>query len=359
MVGTEAYPESYYAASANPAPARPAFAGEASPEICVVGAGYTGLSAAIELAELGHEVVLVEASRVGWGASGRNGGQIVNGLSADLSSIQRQCGSIGVQLVREGAALIRERIARYRIECGLKDGNLFAALTSKQMHHLEDRQAAWRALGIDNFQLLGREEIRTHVATDIYCGGMADPTGGHLHPLNLALGEAAALEGLGGVIHEASPVERIEAVEGKPVVRLAGGILRPEVLILAGNAYLGRLVPQIENRIMPFSTQMIATEPLAQGDALIPCGYCVEDERYVQDYYRLSTDRRILFGGGAVFGGDARGYKVEAPAKPAPGVSGAARGSDRLCLVWQLRARLHPHAAGWPPWAGHLLCPRL
>lgn len=303
MIGSQGYPDSYYAATANPAPARPAFAGEAAPEICVVGAGYTGLSAAIELAERGHQVVVVEASRVGWGASGRNGGQIVNGLSADLPSIHRRSGSLGVALVREGAALVRERVARYRIGCDLKDGNIFAALTSRQMRELEHRRAAWRSLGIDNFILLDRGDVRTYVSTDVYCGGMADPTGGHLHPLNLALGEAAALEGLAGVIHEASPVQRIEGVYGKPVVQLPGGVLRPDVLVLAGNAYLGDVVPEIESRIMPFSTQMIATEQLAQGDSLIPSGFCVEDERYVQDYYRLSADRRLLFGGGAVFGG--------------------------------------------------------
>lgn len=304
MTGAAGDPDSYYAASANPSPPRPPFAGEAAPEVCIVGAGFTGLSAAIELAERGHEVVVLDARRVGWGASGRNGGQIVNGLSADLEAIERRCGALGVGPVREGAALIRDRVARYAIACDLKDGSLFGAMTERQMRELEHRQAMWRRLGIDTFRLLDRAGVREQVATEAYLGGMVDPTGGHLHPLNLALGEAAAVESLGGTLHDQTPVQWIQGVEGRPVVGVPGGVLRPEVLILAGNAYLGALVPEIENRILPFSTQMIATEPLGErGTALIPSDFCVEDERYIQDYYRLSADRRLLFGGGAVFGG--------------------------------------------------------
>lgn len=298
------YPDSYYAASAHKAPVRPAFQGEAAPEICVIGAGFTGLTAALELAERGHEVMVIEAARVGWGASGRNGGQIVNGIAADLASIERQCGRIGIDLIREGAASIRALIARYDIDCDLRDGNLFAAMTPKQMRELEHRRTAWAGIGVDRLELLDRAGVRAHVASDLYIGGMADPTGGHLHPLNLALGEAAALEALGGTVHEASPVTTIRDIEGQPVLELAGGRVRPRTLILAGNAYLGYLVPAIEDRMMPFSTQMIATEPLGErAPALIPSGYCIEDERYIQDYYRLSADGRLLLGGGAVFGG--------------------------------------------------------
>lgn len=223
MTGAAGDPDSYYAASANPAPPRPPFAGEASPEVCIIGAGFTGLSAAIELAERGHEVVVLEARRVGWGASGRNGGQIVNGLSADLELIERRCGALGVELVREGAALIRARVARYAIACDLKDGSLFGAMTERQMHELEHRQAMWRRLGIDTFRLLDRAAIREHVATEAYLGGMVDPTGGHLHPLNLALGEAAAVESLGGVLHDQTPVQWIREIEGRPVVGVPGG----------------------------------------------------------------------------------------------------------------------------------------
>lgn len=302
------YPASYYAASANPAPARAPLEGERAVEVCIVGAGFTGLSAGIELAERGHEVLVLEAAKVGWGASGRNGGQIVNGLNASLETIEGRYGrgtaDFVATVMQEGGRIIRERAARYAIACDLKDGNLFTAFTDRQVRELVAKQALWRGHGIDNFELLDRVGVQRHVASGVYAGGMLDRTGGHFHPLNLALGEAAALEELGGVIHEASPVTRVEDPAGRPVVRTARGVVRPEVLILAGNAYLGEVVPEIADRVMPFSTQIMATEPLGErGRNLLPTDVCVEDVRYVLDYYRLSGDGRLLWGGGTVYGG--------------------------------------------------------
>lgn len=327
------YPDSYYAASANPAPERPPLAGEVAADVCVVGAGFTGLSAALDLAEKGFKVVVLEGARVGWGASGRNGGQIVNGLNAGLDTIAARYGQGVADFVatvaQEGGRIIRERVARYGIDCDLKDGSIFTAFTARQMKELEARQALWRGYGIDNFEMLDRTALRAHVASDAYLGGMLDRTGGHMHPLNLALGQAAALEGLGGVIHEASEVRGIESVEGAaPVVRTAAGVVRPRVLILAGNAYLGHAVPEIENRVMPFSTQIIATEPLGErGRALLPTDMCVEDVRWILDYYRLSADGRLLFGGGTVYGGtdpaDIRGKLLPNMEKIFPDLRGA------------------------------------
>ena len=303
------YPDSYYAATAHPAPARPALAGEVEAEVCVVGAGFTGLSAALELAERGHRVVVVEAAKVGWGASGRNGGQIVNGLNAGLETIGRRYGRATADfvagVVQEGGRIIRERVARYGIDCDLKDGNLFAAFTTRQMRELEAKQALWRRHGHDNFELIDRAGMRRQVASEAYVGGMLDRSGGHLHPLNLALGQAAAVEALGGVIHEGSPVVRVEGIAtAAPVVRTARGAVRARAVILAGNAYLGDVVPEIADRVMPFSTQIMATEPLGErGRRLLPTDVCVEDLRYVLDYYRLSADGRLLWGGGTVYGG--------------------------------------------------------
>lgn len=303
------YPASYYAASANPTPDRPALADAIDAEVCVVGAGFTGLSAALTLAERGHQVVLLEAARVGWGASGRNGGQIVNGLNAGLDTIERRYGrgtsAFVASVVQEGGEIIRDRVGRYGIACDLRDGNLFAALTPAHVRGLEAKRALWLSYGHDNFTMIDREGMRANVASDAYAGGMIDRTGGHLHPLNLALGEAEAFEGWGGIIHEKTPVRHIEGLGGtRPVVHTAAGQVRAEAVVLAGNAYLGAAVPEIADRVMPFSTQVMATEPLgARAEALLPTGLCVEDVRYVLDYYRLSADGRLLWGGGTVYGG--------------------------------------------------------
>lgn len=300
---------SYYAASANPAPARPALRGDVDTQICVVGAGYSGLSTALHLLEKGHRVTMLEGAQVGWGASGRNGGQIVNGLNASLQTIERRYGkdtaTFVAGLVQEGGEIIRERVARYGIACDLKDGNIFTALTGAHLRELEARQALWRSYGIDNQQMLDKAALRQHIGSDLYAGGLLDRSGGHMHPLNLALGEAAAIESLGGVIHEHSPVVSVDTEAARPVVRTAQGSVTCDTLVLCGNAYLGHVVPALAPRVMPVSTQVMATEPLGEARAaeLLPRDECVEDIRYILDYYRLSADKRLLFGGGTVYGG--------------------------------------------------------
>lgn len=303
-----AYPASYYAATAHPALPRPPLGGDVAAEVCVVGGGYSGLSAAIDLAEKGYKVTLLEGARIGWGASGRNGGQIVNGLNAGLDKIEARYGKRVADfvggVVQEGGRVIRERVAKYAIQCDLKDGAIFAAFNDKQMRELEAKKALWKRHGMDEHEMLDRAAMRRHVASDVYRGGMIDHSGGHMHPLNLALGQAAALESLGGVIHEETLVTGVDGLGGAPVVRTTRGTVRAKVLILAGNAYLGHAVPELERRVMPFSTQIIATEPLgARGAVLLPTDMCVEDVRWVLDYYRLSADGRLLFGGGTVYGG--------------------------------------------------------
>ncbi|NJM33483.1 MAG: FAD-binding oxidoreductase, partial [Rhodomicrobium sp.] len=180
--GSDDYVDSYYAASANPAPLRPRLLGEETADICVIGGGYTGLSASIALLEKGYQVTLVEAERIGWGASGRNGGQIVNGLNAGLDKFERQYGkdvaAFAGSILQEGAKLIRERVAKYRISCELKDRNLFTAFTAKQIKELEDKQTLWRRFGMDDHELLDRDGVRRHVNTDAYAGGMIDHSGG-------------------------------------------------------------------------------------------------------------------------------------------------------------------------------------
>lgn len=300
---------SYYAATANPAPERPSLQGEREADICVVGAGYSGLSTALHLAEKGYQVVIVEGARVGWGASGRNGGQIVNGLNASLQTIRKRYGqdtaTFVAGLVQEGGEIIRERVATYGIECDLKDTNVFVGLTAAHMRELEERRRLWASYGIRNQELLDREQLRAHVNSDLYVGGLVDYSGGHIHPLNLALGEAAAVESLGGTIYEGSPVVSVDTDARHPVVRTAAGRISCKTLVLCGNAYLGGVVPALAARVMPVSTQVMATEPLDPelARSLIPGDGCIEDVRYILDYYRLSADKRLLFGGGTVYGG--------------------------------------------------------
>lgn len=299
---------SYYAHSANPSPARPALQGSAEADVCIVGAGYTGLSTGLALAEAGMKVVVLEQARVGWGASGRNGGQIVHSYSRDLDVIESSYGRAVAEplgrMMFEGAAIIRERVQRYGIPCDLKDGGAYTAIHPKKIAQLAEHRATWERWGHPGMQLYDTPaDVRRFVGTDRYAGLLFDPTGGHMHPLNLALGEAAALESLGGRIHEGSAVVRVE--RGSPaVVHTAEGNVRARWVVLAGNAYLGGLEPQLEARAMACGTQVVATEPLgeARAKALIPSDCCVEDNNFLLDYFRLSADRRLLYGGGVIYG---------------------------------------------------------
>ncbi len=301
------YPESYYAASANGAPPRPALQDDVETDVCVIGAGYTGLSSALFLLENGFRVTVLEAAKVGFGASGRNGGQIVNSYSRDIDVIERSVGPKQAQLLGqmafEGGRIIRERVAKYNIQCDLKDGGVFAAITAKQMGHLESQKRLWERFGHTQLELLDQRRIREVVACDQYVGGMLDMSGGHIHPLNLVLGEAAAVESLGGTIYEQSPAVRIER-GANPVVHTPQGKVRAKFIIVAGNAYIGNLVPELAAKSMPCGTQVVATEPLGEELAkrLLPQDYCVEDCNYLLDYYRLSADKRLIFGGGVVYG---------------------------------------------------------
>lgn len=301
------YPDSYYAASANAAPIRESLNEAVETDVCVIGAGYTGLSTALFLLEQGYRVVVLEAARVGFGASGRNGGQIVNSYSRDIDTVERSAGPDAARLIGamafEGGRIIRERVARYGIDCDLKNGGVFAAFNARQMHHLEAQKALWERYGYDQLELLDRSGIRNVVACERYCGGMLDHGGGHIHPLNLALGEAAAVESLGGSIYEQSPATRIDRGQ-TPCVHTAHGRVSAKFVVVAGNAYLGGLVPELAAKSMPCGTQVIATEPLGDelAASLLPQDYCVEDCNYLLDYFRLSADKRLIYGGGVVYG---------------------------------------------------------
>ncbi|MCK2182566.1 NAD(P)/FAD-dependent oxidoreductase [Halomonas getboli] len=299
---------SWYAATANAAPERPALEGEVSCDVCVVGAGFSGISAALHLAEKGLKVRVLEAARVGFGASGRNGGQIVNSYSRDMDVIEDKYGAGTARalgdMAFEGNRIIRERIARYGIDCDLREGNLFAACNAKQMKGLVEHKALWERYGNRELELLEGREVKREVGTERYVGALVDHSGGHIHPLNLVLGQAAAIESLGGVIHEQTPVTHIE--HGSPVVlSTPRGTVRAERVVMAGNAYHQGIMPALEGKSMPCGTQIITTEPLAEdrARALLPNNLAVEDCNYLLDYFRLTADNRLIYGGGVNYGG--------------------------------------------------------
>lgn len=304
---TTGHVNSYYVASANPSPARESLQGDNSCDVCVVGAGFTGLTVALELAEKGLDVVVLEAARTGWGASGRNGGQICSGFSAEMEKIAGWVGAEDARrlwaMAEEAKAIVQERVARHAIHCDLTPGYLYAADKPRHVGWLEPMVREWReAYGYDRARVVGREEMRELVRTERYLGGVLDQGGGHMHPLNFALGLADAAEAAGARIFENSAVSAIET-GAAPVAHTAGGTVRAKFLVLAGNAYLGGLASGLRRRIMPVGTYIVATEPLgeARAAALLPTNLAVADLNFVISYFRLSADRRMLFGTGVSY----------------------------------------------------------
>ncbi|WP_292976549.1 NAD(P)/FAD-dependent oxidoreductase [Pantoea sp. UBA4549] len=300
--------ESYYAASANPHAPWPALQESIQCDVCIIGGGFTGLSSALFLTEAGYDVVVLEAATIGFGASGRNGGQVVNSYSRDVDVIEQRYGKATAAMLGsmmfEGADIIRDRIDRYAISCDYRPGGIFAALNQRQMGHLRRQQASWARYGNQSLELLDERGIRREIATDRYVGGLLDKRGAHLHPLNLALGEAEAIRRHGGRIYEHSAALGVHY--GTPHrITTAHGEVHATFVIFAGNAYLpAQLEPRLSRKSMPCGSQIVTTEPLSRDQALglLPNNYCVEDCNYLLDYFRLTADNRLLYGGGVVYG---------------------------------------------------------
>ncbi len=302
-MAAEPHVDSYYAASANGMVDHPTVQGTVAADVCIVGGGYTGISAAIELAARGYDTVLVEGNRIGWGASGRNGGQIVTGFASGMDKIRNQVGEADAKilwaLAEEAKSLLYERIREHAIECDLKRGYLFAAVKPRHIDELRaEAEGCNSDNGYDQFELLDRDRMGEEVASAAYCGGLLDHGGGHFHPLNYALGLARVAVAGGVRIFEGSPVIGITG-QANPVIETSAGTIRAKYVVLCGNAYLGDLVPVLRRKVMPVGTYVIATEPLAESLAkrLIPNDLAVADVNFVLDYFRLSADRRMLFGG--------------------------------------------------------------
>ena len=300
---------SYYAATANQPLEIAPLQGEQSADVCIVGGGFSGLNTAIELAERGFSVVLLEAHRIGWGASGRNGGQLIRGVGHDVEQFQPVLGDRGVDDLKrmgfEAVDIVRERIERYAIQCDLTWGYCDLATKQRHLDGFEADYADLQRLGYPHpLRRVPKEAMREVIGSDRYVGGLIDMGSGHLHPLNLALGEAAAAQSLGVRLYERSAVKRIDY---GPQVRVhtAQGSVRADQLVLAGNAYLGSLNKSLAGKVLPAGSYIIATEPLPEEvrQELLPQNMAVCDQRVALDYFRLSADSRLLFGGACHYSG--------------------------------------------------------
>lgn len=293
---------SYYAATAHETPPRAPLNGAIDAEICVIGGGFSGVATALSLAERGHDVVLLEANRIGWGASGRNGGQVLPGWSGEGEMV-KQLGEKAQRFLERtrylGNDIIEGRLEKYSIDCDYQKGAATVALNSKQMSALageyRDLEAKGRA---DNFELVGAEDLKNHVASDLYCGGLIDRRAAHCHPLNLCIGEARAAQSLGVRIFEGTEV--LAVVHGaEPVVKTANGEVKAKIAILAGNAYHKLEQRELGGYMLPAQTFTIVTEKLGANRArdLLPDNLAICDANWALDYYRRLPDDRLLFGG--------------------------------------------------------------
>lgn len=303
------YPPSWYRDTTPLPPLLPPLQESRCCDVCVIGGGYTGLSAALELAQAGYDTVLLEAERCGWGASGRNGGQICTGYSPSMGEIMSWLGETAArqmwQMAEEAKDLLWTRVVRYAIDCDLHWGYVMAALKKRHVRELTELAIEWsETYGYGKLELLGRTAMAERVASEAYCAGLYDGGGGHLHPLRFALGLARAAQQEGARLFEASPVTALGGGgndgSDRPWVETATGArVTAKWLLLCGNAYLGGLVPALRSHIMPVGTYILATAPMApeRAEALLPCNDAVADCAFVLDYFRRTPDHRLLFGG--------------------------------------------------------------
>ncbi len=301
-------PPSYWAATANPARAHPPLEGDRSCDVCVIGGGYTGLSAALHLAERGYEVVLLEAQRVGWGASGRNGGQLGSGHAKLQPALVEKFGTDTARalwdLAEDAKALVKRLIDEHAIDCDYASGNTACAVTPADFDSLREHvEIAARDYGYRAYQIYDRTEIAAISGSARYAGGANDPTGGHLHPLNLSLGIAGAAARAGATLHEATAATGIHGGQspGAPVeVNTAVGRVRARYVAVACNAYVGELAPQLAATAICADNYQLATAPLPEDRRaeLITNGSCIWDTHFQVYYYSLSPDGRLIFGGG-------------------------------------------------------------
>jgi len=302
------YPKSYWASVATPLAPFPPLREDLKADVCVVGAGFTGLSSALHLAEAGYSVVLLEAQRVGFGASGRNGGQVGSGQRVEQDDLEKMIGERKARalwdIAEASKECVRGLIKRHGIDCDWRDGIIHAELKPKHLQHSFDYANFLQTrYGYDAISALDADAVSNHIGSEAYCGGTLDKGAGHLNPQKYVLGLARAAQKAGVQIYEGSKALAFSQ-SARPLVTTENGSVSSEFLILAGNGYMGGLSQKVARRVMPINNFIVATEPLGEDTAksLIPGDVAVADSKFVVNYFKRSADHRMVFGGGESYG---------------------------------------------------------
>ena len=292
---------SYYAATVNHVTDFAPLRGDHSADVCVVGAGFTGISTALHLVERGFNVHVVEANKVGWGASGRNGGQMIGGISGEgaiAKHLGKDVDDVFSELRWTGHEIIRERVSTYGIQCDLKSGYLDVAIKKRHLRDIEVECEQLLRLGFPHeVRVLTKAETSELIGTNAYIGALQNMGNGHLHPLNLCIGEALAAQSLGATIYEQSPVIEV-CKSNRPKVVTEHGSVTADAVVIAGNAY-HMIARELRGIMFPVNSFIVATKPLSEETAskINSQDLAVCDPNFVLEYFRLSADKRLLFGG--------------------------------------------------------------
>ena len=302
------YPASWYAASTKPLDPFPELKGETKADVCVIGAGYTGLSSALHLAERGYDVVLLDAHRVGFGASGRNGGQLGSGQRAEQDALEKMVGKDDAHklwlLAEEAKQVTKGLIEKHNIECHLKPGIAHACFSASDVRHEHTYTEHLRSeYGYEEIEPLDHEQMQAICPSPKYVGGSLDMGAAHLHPLALAIGLAKAAAAAGVRIYENTHVHGLQK-GARNIVQADHGRVDAEHVVLACNGYLGSLDRKVAARVMPINNYIAATRPLNDDElqSVLRRDVAIADTKFVINYFRLSHDKRLLFGGGETYG---------------------------------------------------------
>lgn len=303
----DTYIDSYYSRTLADDAAYPVLDGGIDADVCVIGGGLAGLATALGLAERGKRAVVLEGRRIGWGASGRNGGFVLSGYSAAEEPLIKKAGKARAQelyrLSRDGLALVRERIRKYNIDCSPVDGHLTASWYNTP-DEVKAEADFLRETFDENIEFWPKDRVREVCRTDKYYDGLFYPDCFHMHPLNYARGVARAIEQRGGLIFEGSRADRIEEKPGQKIVHTASGRVTAEHIVFCGSAYFNALEKKLSRTCLPIRSDVMVTEPIP-ADKLagaITKPYAIRDTRWADDYYRVLPDNRILWGGGCALG---------------------------------------------------------